>query len=406
MWRWMWSCSGWRVVRLTKPRIGSLFSGYGGLDLAVESFFDADTAWHCEWDDAPSKILAHHWPDVPNFRDVTTVNWSEVPPVDIITGGSPCQDLSAAGKRAGMTEGTRSNLWVNMREAINQLRPRLVVWENVRGALSATATSESDMEPGEGPLGGGGGHLRALGRVLGDLASIGYDARWQLLRASDVGAPHHRARVFLVAYPANTGSIGLQAARRDSGPSASLAGLVGGSGALPGDLTHLPTPTTRMQDDTASQRDRNYPGLEIVGVHFPEAVAGEAEYLPTPDANPGGGGQKTAEERRADNRTVSVNNAVMGLDTSTSPFGKYVPVVRRWEQVTGMAAPAPTEPNRNGKPRLNAAFAEWMMGLPAGWVTEVPGVTRAQQLKACGNGVVPQQAAAALAHLIGGEAPA
>lgn len=70
--------------------IGSLFSGYGGLDLAVEAVTGATTAWHCEWDEAPSKILAHHWPDVPNFRDVTQINWAQVEPVDILTGGSPC----------------------------------------------------------------------------------------------------------------------------------------------------------------------------------------------------------------------------------------------------------------------------------------------------------------------------
>ncbi|AWB84810.1 DNA cytosine methyltransferase [Corynebacterium liangguodongii] len=183
-------------------KIGSLFSGYGGLDLAVEAVTGARPAWFCEWDAAPSKILAHHWPGVPNFRDVTKVNWSQVEPVGIITGGSPCQDLSAAGKRAGMTEGTRSNLWVNMREAIAAIRPRLVVWENVQGALSAKATSDSDMEQDGRPMGdGGGGHLRALGRVLGDLAEIGYDAKWTTIRASDIGAPHHRARVFLIAYP-------------------------------------------------------------------------------------------------------------------------------------------------------------------------------------------------------------
>ena len=137
----------------------------GGLDLAVQSVFpQAQIAWHCEFEDAPSKILAHHWPDVLNHHDVTTIDWSEVEPVDIITGGSPCQDLSSAGKRAGMTDGTRSNLWVNMREAIAIIQPRLVVWENVQGALSAAAYSSSDMEPGQGLLGGGDGHLRALDR--------------------------------------------------------------------------------------------------------------------------------------------------------------------------------------------------------------------------------------------------
>ena len=187
-------------------RIGSLFSGYGGLDRAVMQVFPGSTvAWHCEFDKAPSAILAHHYPNIPNLGDVTKVDWEQVEPVDIITGGSPCQDLSAAGKRAGMTDGTRSNLWVNMREAIEALRPKYVVWENVKGALSAKAKSESDLEQGDGSL----GNLRALGRVLGDLSEIGYDAKWEVVRASDVGAPHRRERVFVLATNANTN--GLQA---------------------------------------------------------------------------------------------------------------------------------------------------------------------------------------------------
>lgn len=190
-----------------KLKIGSLFSGYGGLDEAVRQVFNAEVAWHCEWDEAPSKILAHHYPNVPNFRDVTQVDWEAVPPVDIITGGSPCQDLSQAGGRKGMTEGTRSNLWVNMREAIEVIRPKYVVWENVLGALSAKAASDSDLESGQGLLGNfEHGSLRALGRVCGDLAEIGYDARWTTLRISDLGGCHHRARIFLLATPANTGS--------------------------------------------------------------------------------------------------------------------------------------------------------------------------------------------------------
>lgn len=358
--------------------------------MAVETVTGATPAWFCEWDDAPSKILAHHWPDVPNYRDVTTVDWSAVPPVDIITGGSPCQDLSLAGARRGMTEGTRSNLWVSMREAIATIRPRLVVWENVRGALSATATSESDMEPGEGLLGGGSGHLRALGRVLGDLASIGYDAQWQLLRASDVGAPHHRARVFLIAYPADAGSVGLQAARRGSGPAASLAGPVGGEVTLPNRLNHLPTPNA--SDGTGGGQPpskRSGHSRQLI-----DAVLdlGRQPYLPTPTVGDRGG---------ADSRSGAGFGPPLGqVVRDESVFGKYEPVVHRWEQVTGMPAPAPTELNKNGRPRLNAAFSEWMMGLPPGWVTQVPGVTRAQQLKACGNGVVPQQAAAALRHLL------
>ncbi|MDN6657437.1 MAG: DNA (cytosine-5-)-methyltransferase [Acidipropionibacterium jensenii] len=380
--------------------IGSLFAGYGGLDLGIGQVLDAEPAWFCEWDEAPSKILAHHWPDVPNFRDVTTVDWSAIPPVDIITGGSPCQDLSLAGARRGMTDGTRSNLWVAMREAIATIRPRLVVWENVRGALSATATSESDMEPGEGLLGGGTGHLRALGRVLGDLATIGYDARWALVRASDVGAPHHRARVFLVAYPADTGSVGLQAARRGSGPAASLAGPVGGAGTLPA-LNHLPTPNASDGTGGGQVPDkRTGHSRQLI-----DAVLdlGGQPYLQTPAVSDGNGGKSTKHvggtRPSGTKRSVGLTDVPV-LTAGDSVFGKYEPVVHRWEHATGMESPVPTELNKNGRPRLNAAFAEFMMGLPPGWVTQVPGVTRAQQLKACGNGVVPQQAAAALRHLL------
>src|SRR5690625_4358670 len=181
-------------------KVGSLFSGYGGLDLAVERHFNAETVWHAEWEDAPSKVLAHHWPGVPNFRDVTQVDRESVEPVDIITGGFPCQDVSMAGKRAGMVEGTRSNLWGAMRTAIETIRPQYAVIENVRGLLSATAQSDSDLEQRPGFMGDEPNvTLRALGRVLGDLADIGYDAEWHGLRAADIGAPHGRYRVFILA---------------------------------------------------------------------------------------------------------------------------------------------------------------------------------------------------------------
>ena len=144
-------------------------------------------------------ILKHRFPGVPNLGDITTVDWSQVEPVDIIDGGSPCQDVSAAGARAGMTEGTRSNLWVAMREAIAQLKPAVITWENVYGALSARADSRVESEPGLLGGGPGGPALRAAGRVCGDLASLGFNAEWAVVRASDVGAPHQRARIFIVA---------------------------------------------------------------------------------------------------------------------------------------------------------------------------------------------------------------
>lgn len=182
-------------------KIGALFAGYGGLDMAVSEVTGAELAWVCEWDDAPSKILAHHYPDVQNFKDVSKVDWASVPPVDILTGGFPCQDVSLAGSRRGLKDGTRSGLWSEFAKAIDILRPKLVVIENVRGLLSAEAYS--DVEQCSWCLGDDSSEsaLRALGAVLGDLASLGYDARWQGVRAADAGAPHNRFRVFIVAYP-------------------------------------------------------------------------------------------------------------------------------------------------------------------------------------------------------------
>src|SRR5690606_27378282 len=180
---------------------------YGGLDMAVMDVLDASVAWHAQYDPDDrhqwaAQILAHHWPDVPNHGDITAADWSSVEPVDILTAGFPCQDLSVAGKRAGMREGNRSGLWFHVARAIETLRPRLVVIENVPGIL--TSTADGDMEPCPWCLGDTGGEppLRALGAVLADLARLGFDAEWTSLGAADVGAPHRRRRVFLIAWPA------------------------------------------------------------------------------------------------------------------------------------------------------------------------------------------------------------
>lgn len=182
-------------------KIGSLFSGYGGLDLAVMNVTGATLAWHCEWEAAPSAILEKHFPGVPNYHDVSQVDWTQVEPVDILTGGFPCQDLSLAGKRAGMKEGTRSGLWSEFHKAIEILKPRLVVIENVRGILSANA--HSNLEPCPWCMGDNASEspLRALGAVVGDLADIGYSCKWVGVRAADAGAPHNRFRVFIIAFP-------------------------------------------------------------------------------------------------------------------------------------------------------------------------------------------------------------
>jgi DNA (cytosine-5)-methyltransferase 1 len=362
-----------------------------------------------------------------------------------------------------------------MARAIDELRPRLVVAENVRGLLSAAAPSEVEPCPwcvGDGPT----VDLRALGVVLADLADLGYDAQWVGLRAADVGACHGRFRVFLVAHPQGwwPGRQPLREATSHtesrSDPESPLTLLptpvaADGSGSgrhnseghadtLPGTVRLLPTPM--CEPDTANGHARN--------------LGKEARLLPTPAVNDMGAG-KTVESwddwtgrmkaehgngnghgkslsieaqrllptpRASDGEKGGPNqrgsSGDLMLPSAVQRFGDYAPAIARWETVIGGPAPDPTEistkwiqdrkrrlygPHKDlvgmrpslrrfllPERRLSPRFVEWMMGLPAGWVTDVPGLTRNEALKALGNGVAPQQAAAALRHMLGQQAAA
>jgi DNA (cytosine-5)-methyltransferase 1 len=159
--------------------IGSLFSGIGGLELGVEHATGGRVVWQVESNPFCRAVLAKHWPNAVRHDDVRTVG-AELGCVDIICGGFPCQDLSLAGKRAGFA-GERSSLWREYRRLVDLLRPRFVFVENV----PPLTTSRGGWDYAE---------------VLGDLASLGYDATWDRFRGSDVGAPHRRERIFVLAY--------------------------------------------------------------------------------------------------------------------------------------------------------------------------------------------------------------
>jgi DNA (cytosine-5)-methyltransferase 1 len=400
---------------MTKLKEGSLFSGYNGLGLGLSQVLDTELAWVSDIDKGACKILAHRYPDIPNHGDLTQIDWSAVEPVDIITGGFPCQDLSHAGKGAGMTADSRSGLWSYMADAINIIRPRLVVAENVRGLLSAEALRP--VEPCTWCVGDDANlDMRALGAVLADLADIGYDASWYGLRAADVGACHGRWRCFVVAHPAGS--------RRDWRPREPVGSAVRGVAAAgPGaDLRLLKTPTSQLAVNGGSQ----HPDKRRVGGHGP-TLADEIEHLlPTPRASRGASGTETMYELGASrcntgrpqgevllptpragdgekggpNQRGSSGDLLMPSAVMTD-FGQYSDAIMRWEASTGRSAPSPTEPTgKGGAHRLSPRFTEWMMGLPAGWIIDVPGLTRNEALKACGNGVVPQQAAAALRRLL------
>ena len=159
---------------MSKLRVLSLFAGIGGFDLGLERTGGFKTVAFCEIDKHSCKVLERHWPHVPNLGDVTT---AEFPNADVIAAGFPCQDISLAGKGAGLA-GARSGLWREVVRAIRVVRPLYALLENVAALLG-----------------------RGMGRVLGDLASLGYDAEWDCIPAFAVGALHYRDRAWIVAYP-------------------------------------------------------------------------------------------------------------------------------------------------------------------------------------------------------------
>lgn len=249
--------------------------------MAVEAYFNAETVWTSDIDKYASIVIKERI-NKPNLGDLKTVDWNSVEPIDILTAGYPCQPFSTAGQRKG-TEDER-HIFPYIMEAIGHLRPKIIVLENVRGHLTL-----------------------GFRQVLGSLTSNGYDARWRIVRASDAGAPHQRARLFIVAYP-----------------NRSLRGV-------------------------------------------------SSQNIETIVTNTKGAWSRLQRER--DEKT----NAKL----------------RNLLSITTREIPHPLEQGR-----LNAKFVEYMMGLPEGWVTDLP-LSRTQQLKILGNGVVPQQAYLALELLLG-----
>ena len=253
--------------------------------MAVEAYFGAKTVWVSEIDKYASKVIDARI-NKPNIGDLKIVNWAEIEPVDIITAGYPCQPFSHAGLRKGVLD--ERHLWPYIKQAVSTIRPSIVILENVRGHFKL-----------------------GFREVLTDLTSIGYDVRWSIVRASDVGAPHRRERLFIVAEPTNTDSTGLQ---RCSGMRYGLE-----------------QSCSTTTDTDRYEQPRNG-GVSRLGSRF---------------------------NTRA--------------------------------QMRLQRAPDPLDINY----KLNAKFVEYMMGLPAGWVTDLD-ISRSQQLKILGNGVVPQQAYRAL----------
>ena len=415
------------------PVVGSVCTGYGGLDLGVLAALGGGRiAWCADPDPHITQILAARMPGVPNLGDIRAIDWTTVEPVEVLTAGFPCQDISAAGRRAGIEKGARSGLWTDIVAGVRVLRPALVVVENV-AALRWRH---------------GGLH-----RVLGDLAEAGYDALWRSVRAADIGAAHRRERVFLVAWPrtrtrrggggdaadadrtrrllqrhqrhqqtgrpfavgpaaaaAHTNRLGREelhpqdpdrwavTARR--GPAAADTDSLGhrhggppGGDRVPATVVPAGTstggPRSVPADTAGDRRDERLPGAAGLQGRPDAALGGHAA------ARPGGGRRHlVAVADPADQQPAESASARREVD-----WGDYSPAVRRWEQVLGRPAPFPTQPGQHGRPVLAPVFVEWLQGIEQGWLTSLP-LPRTAQLRALGNGVVPQQAAYAVSLLL------
>lgn len=513
---------------MDQPKVGALFAGYGGLEMGVSQVLDTRPAWFSEFDPAPSRILAQRFPGVPNLGDVTKVDWAAVEPVDIITGGYPCQPFSHAGNRKG-TQDSR-HLWPYVTDAVSVLRPMMCVFENVQGHLSL-----------------------GFDQVVRDLHQLGYDVYWTLMSAASVGAPHRRNRLFILAvdrsahdtavrsWPDRWGGVyrysggrrfvscapegcddgqgaagagGVEHSLRGSGStrpgrhgdeslnsgvggdrdggregrdraSSDAAGEGRGCGHRDGVRQDAPAAACVAEQGAPVGRGVDGAGRDVEGPHSgsesprtrpgsaqaPEehdsasrvplgmvvgtggrpirsgGVQGEvtAEWrddlgsrvrglnlLPSPRTSDTNGAGAHGEDRRSTSGYgPALRDVATLLPTPTSTdhkasgasyaatdthhtgttltdatvrqperFGIYAQAIERWVPVMGRLAPEPTEPTgKGGAHRLSPRFVEWLMGLPDGWVTDTD-TTRNEQLKALGNGVVPQQAAAALLHLL------
>ena len=325
---------------MTALTVGSLCSGIGGLELGIERALGARVVWQAEVDPHAATVLAHHWPGVPNLGDLTTVDWAHVEPVDVMCFGFPCQDISSAGRRAGL-EGEKSALWFACADAVRLVRPRWLLVENV-GALL----------------------VRGFDRVQGDLAEMGYDTSWGCLRSSDIGAPHRRERIFIAA--ADTRSTGTW---RDTGAAPDVRG---GAPGLGGRRRPAPDPDDERREGTGRARGWG------TGPADSRDVAADTDserftFWPECDCEPATPteGHHQLNELDADGRVR---------------WGVYTAAIRRWEAIHG---PAPRP--RDHKGRLNPQLPEWMLGYPGGWVTEVD-VPRTAQLRLLGNSVQPQVA--------------
>jgi DNA (cytosine-5)-methyltransferase 1 len=376
---------------------GSLFTGCGGMDLGFHQA-GYDVRWICEIDKWCNRILSNRFPNTYNYVDVNELVENIIEPVDVLIGGFPCQPVSGAGRKDGVDDPRW--LWPAFHRAIRHLRPAYVVVENVPGLFS-----------------------RGFGDVLGALAVSGYNAEWFSLQSSDIGAPHRRKRVFILA----SDTSGFR--RREISDKA--FGNEGTSGWAEDDYFPYSSGESRFQAaanaDTISRRFKKYQQewkLQLLGENSEESTYSHSKRLErvaekygenkgleiqrrdnidgcnsvASDSDISGWKGKESEERRflssgGNRQTIADTDCEYDdrtgeggerrwTESPDSYFGDYEGAIRLWEN---LFRPVPNPKDEKG--RVSVELVEWMLGFPENW-TE--GVSRTQRLKMLGNSVQVQ----------------
>ena len=322
--------------------------------MAACAHFDGTLAWYSEIEPAGVQVLNRHHPEARDIGDLTRLDWEQLEKVDVVTAGFPCQPVSHAGRRQGIED--ERWIWDDIIKGLRILRPRYILLENVPGLFTA---SNGD----------------AMASILHGLSSLGgYECRWGTVRASDTGAPHQRARWFCLV--TDTTNLGYERGGAAQGR---------GNGSTNDDFgaTYSPGTERRVQEHEALG---SAPG--------PAAELGECDWPITADARSVGReprpGQLPASGGRSPTQRAGRDAEPRRGVTDATDWGRFTSAIVRWERILGRPAPHPTQDGN-----LSSSFVEWMMGLKDGWVTGI-GLSRSQELRLLGNGVVPQQARLAL----------
>ena len=318
-----------------------IFSGIGGFSIGLEAA-SMQTVAFCEINPFCRKILTRHWPSIPIFSDITTIDKKDLktlPTIDVIAGGFPCQDISVAGKGGGINA-KRSGLWKEFARLINEIRPKYAIIENVA-------------------------NLRSKGfiNVLQDLWEIGYDAEWHCIPASAFGAPHRRDRIWIIAYPSCLCKIGLSVGKKET-ESTPGDGCENASDPDCKRCEHREY--NKQRRCLPGNKNREYPQTQQEWDIRESRASQICKVLPDTDQQ-GLQGCRGFKEISpiCSQEQVSVYYCSRGI--------------KQWGEEP-LAVP------RLKDNRLNPDWVEWLMGYPISWTD---GGSRMKRLMALGNSVVP-----------------